>query len=79
MSATVTRCPVTRKQVTDNAKPITVSLNGQPVLLEVREFSTGSFGWYANGKVTLDVGGVSVKVQMGLNLTVVGSKESPRE
>jgi hypothetical protein len=79
MSATATRCPVSRKQFTDNAKPITVSLNGQPVLLEVKEFSTGSLGYYANGKVTLDVGGTLVKFQVGFQLTAIGSKELPRE
>ena len=79
MSATATRCPVSRKQFTDNAKPITVSLNGQPVLLEVKEFSTGSLGYYANGKVTLDVGGTLVKFQVGFQLTAIGSQELPRE
>ena len=79
MSAVATKCPVTRAQFLSNAKPITVSLNGHPVLLEVKEFSTGSLGYYANGKVTLDVGGVPVKFQVGFQLTAVGSKELPRK
>jgi hypothetical protein len=77
MSATV--CPVTRSQFKSSAKPLTASIGGQPVVLDVKDFSTGSMGWYANGKITLDVGGTPVKVQLGLTLTIVGSKELPRE
>jgi hypothetical protein len=79
MSATATRCLVSRAHFVANAKPITVSLNGQPVLLEVKEFSTGSLGYYANAKVGLDIGGTLVKFQVGFQLTAIGSKELPRE
>jgi len=41
-------------------------------------FSTGSFGWYYNGKTTVMVDGKPLSVQVGLNLTVVGSKEAER-
>ena len=46
---------------------------------EVKEFSTGSLGWYLNGKATIDVGGTSVTVQIGMNMTIVGSKELPKD
>jgi len=39
-------------------------------------FSTGSFGWGASDKITIVVGGVPLKVQASVNLTVVNSKES---
>ena len=39
---------------------------------EVKEFSTGSLGWYLNGKTTIDVDGTPVSVQIGMNLTIVG-------
>ena len=45
----------------------------------VKAFSTGSFGWYLNGKTTVMVDGKAVSVQIGLNLTLVGSKEAARE
>ncbi len=54
-------------------------LNGIPLLAGVKEFSTGSLGWHHNGKITVEVGGTVVTVQVGLNLTVVGSKELPAE
>ena len=79
MSATATKCPMSRTHFTANAKPVTATVAGQPVLLEVKEFSTGSLGFYANGKLTLDIGGVPVKFQVGFQLTAVGSKELPRE
>ena len=75
-----TSCPITRPEFRKNAKPLPVSINGQPpILAEVKEFSTGSLGWYLNGKTTIEVGGTMVSVQIGMNLTVVGSKELPRE
>ncbi len=45
---------------------------------EVKKFSTGSLGWYLTGKTSLKVGEKSVSVQIGMNLTIVGSKELPR-
>jgi len=42
----------------------------------VKEFSTGSFGWYLNGKIVVTVDGKPCSVQVGMNLTVVGSKEA---
>ncbi len=44
-----------------------------------KAFSTGSFGWYRNGKTTVMVDGKAVSVQIGMNLTIVGSKEAPRD
>ena len=50
----------------------------QEMLAEVKSFSTGSFGWYLNGKTVMTVDGKTVSVQIGMNLTIVGSKEAPR-
>ena len=74
-----TTCPITRPQFRTNAKPIKVMVGEAPLVAEVKEFSTGSLGWYLNGKTTIDVGGVPVAVQIGMNLTIVGSKELPKE
>ncbi len=74
-----TTCPVTRSQFRTKAKPVTVVINGIPLIAEVKEFSTGSLGWYLNGKTAIDVDGTPVSVQIGMNLTVVGSKELPKD
>lgn len=76
--ATKTSCPLTASQFSATAAPIVVTINGQSMLASVKEFSTGSFGWYLTGKTVLDVGGKAVPVQVGMNLTVVGSKEAGR-
>ena len=70
-----TSCPITRAEFTQHAKPVSVKIGEVPLLAEVKEFSTGSLGWYLNGKTTIDVGGKLVTVQIGMNLTIVGSKE----
>ena len=77
--AAKTTCPISRKQFVENAKPVEVVVNGIPLMAEVKEFSTGSLGWYLNGKMTVDIGGTPVSVQIGMNMTIVGSKEVPQE
>jgi hypothetical protein len=73
------QCPVTRPEFRAGAKPLKVEINGVPLMAEVKEFSTGSFGWYLNGKTVVEIGGKPVSVQIGLNMTVVGSKEVPKD
>jgi hypothetical protein len=72
-------CPLSQAKFIEKAQPLKVSINGQEMLAEVKSFSTGSFGWYLNGKTTVMVDGKAVSVQIGMNLTIVGSKEAPRD
>ena len=74
-----TKCPVTRAEFKEGAKPLTLEINGTKLMADPKDFSTGSFGWYLSGKVTVDVAGKPVTVQVSANLTVVGSKELPKE
>jgi hypothetical protein len=69
--------PITREQFRTAAKPVTVVINGKELTAPRKEFSTGSLGWYLNDKMTIEVDGQPVTVQIGLNLTIVGSKELP--
>jgi hypothetical protein len=71
-------CPITRPAFLEKAEPVKINIGGQEVTAEKREFSTGSFGWYFNGKTTIQVDGKPLSVQVGLNLTVVGSKEAEK-
>jgi hypothetical protein len=72
-----TSCPITRDEFRTSAKAIKVTIGEVPLMAEVKEFSTGSLGWYLNGKTTVEVNGKPVSVQIGMNLTIVGSKELP--
>ena len=74
-----TTCPISREQFRQGAQPVKVVVNGVEMTAEVKEFRTGSFGWYLNNKATIEVGGVPVTVQIGANLTVIGSKDLPQE
>lgn len=76
--ASKTECPLTAAQFASKAPPLTIVVNGQTMLAQPREFSTGSFGWYLTGKVAAVVDGKHVSVQIGMNLTVIGSKDAPR-
>jgi hypothetical protein len=70
--------PVSRTQFLEKAEPVKITVNGQEIIADKREFSTGSFGWYYNGKINIAVDGKTLSVQVGLNLTVVGSKDAER-
>lgn len=76
-----TVCPVSRNQFEAVAKDMAVKLGEQPFTAQPRQFSTGSMGWYANGKISIPMTvlgkTVLVACQVGLNITVIGSKELP--
>lgn len=74
-----TVCPVTRAEFSEKAEDVVVVIDGKQLVASVKEFSTGSLGWNINGKTTVDIDGKSVTVQVGLNLTIVGSKELPKQ
>ena len=69
--------PITRAQFKAHAKPLTVVINGKEYVAIAKEFSTGSLGWNINDKLQVEVDGQLVVCQVGLNLTVVGSKDLP--
>ena len=71
--------PITRDQFRTSAKPIPVVINGKELVALAKEFSTGSLGWNINEKLQVEVAGHLVMVQVGLNLTIIGSKELPQD
>jgi hypothetical protein len=74
-----TNCPISRDHFREHAQPIVIKIGTEELEADVKEFSTGSLGWYLNGKTKIEIGGVKVPVQMGINLTIVGSKELPKD
>jgi hypothetical protein len=74
-----TSCPISRGQFRAHAKPITVTIGDRNFTAGVKEFSTGSLGWNVNEKTTVEIDGKAVSVQIGMNMTIVGSKELPQE
>jgi hypothetical protein len=79
MAVQKTTCPITRKHFKEQAKPLEVKIGDNTFIAQIKEFSTGSLGWYLNGKVPVNVGGTPVSVQIGLNLTIIGSKELTKD
>lgn len=72
-----TSCPISRADFRAKGKPMKVTINDKEYLVQTKEFSTGSLGWNLNEKTTIDIGGTPVSVQIGMNITIVGSKELP--
>ena len=71
-------CPISKTQFLEKAEAVKITIGNTEIIADKREFSTGSFGWYHNGKTTIMVDGKPLSVQAGFNLTVVGSKEADR-
>lgn len=70
-------CPITREQFRTKARAVEVIINGKQFTAAPKEFSTNSLGWNINEKITIEIDGTPVTVQIGMNLTVVGSKDLP--
>jgi len=66
---------LTRDLFRSEARPMDVTINGVPMTAAVKEFQTGSLGWYLNGKLPVRIGDATVTVQIGVSLTICGSKE----
>ena len=65
---------VTEKMLDDAPPAITVTVDGQSIVGDKKEFSSGSVGWNVTGKVV--IGGV--KCQVSANIIIVGSKDVKR-
>ena len=74
-----TTCSITHADFRAKAKAVTVTIDGAQHFAEVKEFATGSLGWYLNGKTTIEIGGQRVPVQINASLIIVGSKDIPKE
>jgi hypothetical protein len=74
-----TTCPISRAEFRAKAKPITVTIGTGAQMAEVKEFSTGSLGWYLNGRTTLEIDGQHVPVLINASLVIIGSKELPTD
>lgn len=73
MSSTFTKRKTTgsRKNFLATAKPLNTTIGTLPMPISPKEFSTGSVGYYGNGKLVID----GVEFQVGITLTAIGSKE----
>lgn len=78
-------CPLSRVELRANAPRlrITITVEGDGTVLSdyrnvgVREMSTLSLGYNANGKLVVPCTGTDVDFQVGVNITAIGSKELP--
>lgn len=76
-----TTCTVSRSTIRTKAAPmLAATIAGQhtPCMLKSEGFSTGSEGWNYSGKIVVEIDGVPTVCQVGINVTIVGSKELPQ-
>jgi hypothetical protein len=77
MAKMKTVCPISRDEFKSQAPTLEIVIGDRKFKAYPREFSTGSLGWYVSDKMDVEIAGKPVTIQLGLNLTVVGSKELP--
>lgn len=69
------KCPITPDQFNAKAIPVAVVMSNKHTMMAMpRQFATGSLGWYCNGKIPLEVDGITCMVQVGIAMTLIGSK-----
>eukprot|EP00419_Tripos_fusus_P011247 CAMPEP_0172663026 /NCGR_PEP_ID=MMETSP1074-20121228/5675_1 /TAXON_ID=2916 /ORGANISM="Ceratium fusus, Strain PA161109" /LENGTH=195 /DNA_ID=CAMNT_0013478969 /DNA_START=77 /DNA_END=664 /DNA_ORIENTATION=- len=66
---------MTKADFMRSAKSFKIEIGDRQLTVPPKEFSTGSCGFFSNGKVTMNVGSVPLTVQCSLNCTVIGSKQ----
>ena len=71
-----TVCALTREQFRLQAVDLPVQIDGISLDAAAKEFSTGSLGWTYSEKKDIPLNGKQVKCQVGINITIVNSKEA---
>jgi hypothetical protein len=74
MPKEATKCPITKETFKQKAMPVATKIGDVLLSIMPKEFSTGSFGFYGNGKVTQLVNGVPVVFQTNVQMVAIGSK-----
>jgi hypothetical protein len=72
----VAPCQVSRDTFVAHAQGVVVKIGDYTFFADPKTFSTGSLGWNVNAKMPMLVDGKAVMCQVGLNLTVIGSKDA---
>jgi hypothetical protein len=68
---------VSREEFRAKARAIQVKVGEGALVAGVKEFSTGSLGFYASQKVPMMIGDKEVLAQVQVTVTLVGSKDLP--
>mmetsp|Transcript_38450 Transcript_38450/g.46388 ORF Transcript_38450/g.46388 Transcript_38450/m.46388 type:complete len:182 (+) Transcript_38450:567-1112(+) len=66
---------MTATEFQEIAPELKTEIFGAEITGPARSFTSGNRGWYAGGKKMIKVAGKDLWVQIGLNVTVIGSKE----
>lgn len=71
--------PFNLEEFRGKARDLVVTIDGQNRIGKVKCFSTGSYGWHFNEKITVIIDNQPIVVQCNCSLVVVGSKPEDRE
>lgn len=66
---------MTRTDFLKNAPDLNLNLWDNKLNGKARSFTSNNMGWYTGGKVKIEIDGKYIWGQIGINLTIIGSKE----
>jgi len=74
-------CPITRTEFRAARKQLPIMIDGRQFFALMKQFKTGSFGWYHSGKLPIDLGDgqSNIPCQISVMVTVIGSKNVPAD
>lgn len=73
-----TPCAITRAEFNEGAPKGSKIMEKilEEIALGPKHFSSGGFGYYGNGKISVKIGDEVVRLQVGINVSVVNSKNA---
>merc|ERR1711865_807470 len=66
---------MTRSKFMSSAPEMELNIWGNKLIGKPRSFSSDNMGWYTGGKVEVEVDGKVIWGSIGINLTIMGSKD----
>lgn len=68
------KCRISAEEFLKHAADLVAVIEGQPVVVHRKVFSSGSFGWYVSGKLEFMVNGQPIRCQISMSAIAIGSK-----
>merc|ERR1711971_202791 len=65
---------MTAAEFMEHAEELDWNVHGNEIPVAPRTFTSGNKGWYGGGKMPMTINGKRVWVQLGINITIIGSK-----
>jgi hypothetical protein len=70
-------CPISAAQFMEKATDLQIKVGPHTINAKPKQFKPGSFGWHTSDKQKIMVGEHELLCQIGINMSIVNSKNAP--